>query len=201
MRIVTVALGLTALLACDPAVVDTESDTEAQGTWFATCGDPVCRGYEGPFEGVPLCTDEVLGDECGELDVTCDAGDGCNALVICAEEDPTASPVGCPRSTAKTKTDIVYLTPADHAQALEWLKTTRLATWKYRDDADAHTHMGFIIDDQPTSAAVRPDGEHVDLYGYTSLAVSAMQAQQAQIDVLTAELAEVRAEMARMQAE
>jgi hypothetical protein len=27
---------------------------------FVTCGDPVCRGYEGPFDGVSLCNDEGM---------------------------------------------------------------------------------------------------------------------------------------------
>ena len=37
--------------------------------------------------------------------------------------------------------------------------------------------LGFIIDDQPTAYAVDADGQRVDLYGYTSLALAATQEQ------------------------
>ena len=42
-------------------------------------------------------------------------------------------------------------------------------------------------------AALRPSGDQVDLYGYTSLAVAALQAQARQISVLEARLAQLEA--------
>lgn len=53
--------------------------------------------------------------------------------------------------------------------------------------------LGFLIDDDPASPAVRPDGERVDLYGYTSLAIAALQEQQAEIDALKAEVEALKA--------
>ena len=206
LALVGSAVSVSTLTACDPSSgtpdVDTEADTETPaGTWFDTCGAPVCRGYTGPFPGVPLCSDQVPGDTCDDLDVTCDPEDDCDALVICATEDPLASPSGCPRSLAKFKKDIQYLTDSQKADATRWLKETRLATWRYNwEDDAAPGHLGFIIDDQPNSAAVRPDGETVDLYGYTSLAVAALQAQQVELDVLRAEMVQMRVEMAEMRA-
>jgi len=62
-----------------------------------------------------------------------------------------------------------------------------LATWQYNWENEGE-HLGFLIDDVEGTAAVRPDGEHVDLYGYISLAVAAIQSQQAQIEALEAEI-------------
>src|SRR5439155_22412171 len=59
-------------------------------------------------------------------------------------------------------------------------------------------HLGFIIDAVGASPAVAADGGHVDLYGYTSMAVGAIQAQQRRIDALTREVAALRAELARL---
>jgi protein tyrosine phosphatase (PTP) superfamily phosphohydrolase (DUF442 family) len=76
-----------------------------------------------------------------------------------------------------------------------------LATWHYRAEDDAaREHLGFIIDDNPESPAVARTGEHVDLYGYTSMAVAAIQAQQKQIAALEAEVAALRKEMAAQRA-
>ncbi len=175
------------------------SDTGAtadEPSWFLTCGDPVCQDYSGPFAGVDLCSDSSLavGDPCtaGELDDTCDPVDSCNALLICAESDPTQQTSGCPISRAKHKTDIAYLDAAQRSKAHDHLLKMKLATWRYRPGLDdGAEHMGFLIDDVPGSPAVRPDGEHVDLYGYTSLAVAAIQEQQAQIAALEARLAKL----------
>jgi hypothetical protein len=72
-----------------------------------------------------------------------------------------------------------------------------LATWRYNDeDPNAREHLGFIIDDQPlTSPAVRPTGDRVDLYGYTSMAVAAIQEQHRQIEALQKEVKNLREEL------
>ncbi|MGH7896283.1 MAG: hypothetical protein ACREQL_16575, partial [Candidatus Binatia bacterium] len=56
--------------------------------------------------------------------------------------------------------------------------------------------LGFIIDDVGTSPAVAADGGHVDLYGYTSMAVAAIQAQQKRIEALEREVAALRRALA-----
>ena len=175
---------------------DDPSDTGDTGTtselqYWLECGDPVCSGYGGPFDGVPLCDDDGIsvGDPCSADGTTCDPVDGCNALVVCAEEDPTMQPGGCPISLKRHKHDIHYLDVEQRQAAADALLAMPLATWHYNWEAnESPNHLGFLIDDVVGSPAVRPDGEHVDLYGYTSLAVAAIQAQQAQIDALRAEV-------------
>jgi hypothetical protein len=64
----------------------------------------------------------------------------------------------------------------------------RLATYRYRPEAGdpAPTHLGFVIEDDPASPAVTPDRQHVDLYGYVSMAVATIQEQAREIDALRA---------------
>jgi hypothetical protein len=55
--------------------------------------------------------------------------------------------------------------------------------------ADPHTkHLGFIIEDQPESLAVDQTHHRVDLYGYVSMMVAAMQVQEKEIAALRQEL-------------
>lgn len=173
--------------------------------WYQSCGDPVCSGYTGPFTDVPLCTTEVEGDPCPQMGQSCDPQSDCNALLQCDTEDPQAQTGGCPISRVRYKTDIHYLNEETRQVAAEALWATRLATWRYQwDPPTRRARLGFLIDDQSESPAVDADGEHVDLYGYTSLVVAALQAEhearlaeqaatQKEIAALRAELAEIRA--------
>jgi hypothetical protein len=167
---------------------------------YPTCGDPVCRGWS-PHAGVPRCGAYTAGDRCPTFAIgrTCDPQDPCNALLEC-RRDPDPGP--CPISRVAHKRDVAYLDdPALRAAAAQILDT-KLATWGYTwDDPAAPLHLGFLIDDQPTSPAVAADGEHVDLYGYTSLAVAALQVQQATLDAQQAEIRELRARLARLEAQ
>ena len=147
-------------------------------TWYTTCGDPVCDGYTGPFDGVDPCTSEAEGDGCDDEGVTCDPADDCNALLVCATEDPKDQTGGCPISRASAKRDIHYLSADERAAVARQALDMPLATWSYRWDPPARRErLGFIIDDQPTAYAVDADGQRVDLYGYTSLALAATQEQ------------------------
>jgi hypothetical protein len=68
-----------------------------------------------------------------------------------------------------------------------------LATYRYRDEpADSPRHLGFIIDDLKTSLPVNPNGNSVDLYAYTSMAVAAIKEQEAEIASLRAEIAKLK---------
>lgn len=168
--------------------------------YYMTCGDPVCSEYSGPFDGVPLCTTEAVGDKCETEDATCDPEDSCNALVICAAEDPTQQEGGCPISRRDAKRDIRYLDAADRGAVASSALDLKLATWSYKTDpAGAPPHLGFIIDDQPTSYAVAADGGHVDLYGYTSLAIATIQEQQRRLDAQDAKIAALEARLAEME--
>lgn len=190
----------------DAAVLPGEAaDDDANGPprrtrlWY-TCGDPVCTGYAGPQPGVPLCGNHAEGDRCPSRFAgrVCDAGDGCNRELEC-RRDP--DPGTCPRSRKAVKDEIHYLTAPERDAAATQLRSMKLARWRYKGALDdGRTHLGFLIDDAPESAAVAADGEHVDLYGYTSLAVATIQqqaeqlsAQQAQIDAQQAQIDALKA--------
>lgn len=167
---------------------------ESEITWYTTCGDPVCSGYTGPFEGVPECTDEQDGDVCTSEGATCDPHDACNALLECTRDDPTAE--GCPISRLKYKRDVHYLSAEEQGVAAGSALGMRLATWRYNWEADSATpHLGFVIDDVVGSRAVTPDGEHVDLYGYASITLAAVQEQQRLILAQQLEIAALRADV------
>lgn len=183
-------------IGCDGA-----SPSQSQW-WYRTCGDPVCESYTGPTDGVALCTDQIEGAECEVEGATCDPEDSCNAFLLCTPDDPTQAEGGCPISRKKYKTDIHYLDSAERNAAAKALLSTRLATWRYRWDAPtAPPHFGFMIDDQEGSAAVAPDGEHVNLYGYNSMTVAAIQMQQTQLDLQAAAIAAQAAEIAVLRGE
>jgi hypothetical protein len=52
-----------------------------------------------------------------------------------------------------------------------------------------------MIDDVAPSAAVAADRDHVDLHGYASMAVAAIQAQARELEALRAEVARLRARL------
>jgi uncharacterized small protein (DUF1192 family) len=181
-----------------PDTADTlgEGDPKGPPVWWYTCGDPVCRGWTRD-PTIPLCTTQVAGDPCRGINRECDIrNDGCNTDMICSRTDPTAD--GCPISRRSYKSDIRYLSPAEADAVRDDLLAMPLATWQYTaEGTTAASHLGFIIDDAPESPAVSESGETVDLYGYTSMTVAAVQAQQRQIDVLQAEVAALKAELAK----
>jgi hypothetical protein len=166
----------------------------AEPEWWTTCGDPVCSGYGGPFDTVPLCTDEqIAGTACDDVGTQCDLESDCNVFLQCAEQDPKGDVYGCPISVRSAKTDIRYLDDPALTAAADEARKLKLATWWYKGEPQAgRPHLGFVIDDRPTSPAVAGDGRHVDLYGYTSLAIAALQVQQAEIEALRAEVEALR---------
>jgi hypothetical protein len=68
-----------------------------------------------------------------------------------------------------------------------------LASYRYKS-AEDNEQLGFIIDDIEPSAAV--SGDRVNMYGYLSMAVAAIQVQQGQIHRLEAELQAMRDQLA-----
>lgn len=165
--------------------------------WYTTCGDPVCGGHT-PTPGATLCSDEQAGAACSEEGVSCEIpGDDCNADLLCTDTDPTTN---CPISRARFKHEIQYLDGAARAAAAGALLDVRLATYRYRGARDdGREHLGFVIDDLPASSpAVAADGQRVDLYGYTSMTVAALQAQAEEMQRLQAEVAALRRELAEL---
>ena len=167
-------------------------------TWYRTCGAPVCGapGSDGPT-GAPLCTTETAGDGCPTADVTCDPGTGCSVNLICAAADPTMGPGGCPMSRARYKDGIRYLDSGELAQVAAELLATPLARWHYKNDRSQQDQMGFIIDDVEPSPSV--EGDHVNLYGYTSMAVAALKVQSGQLKALEGELLLMRQQLLELQ--
>ena len=164
------------------------------GTYFYTCGDPVCGGHQSP-PGVPACTTEQVGDPCACLGAECDPGDACDRLLECATSDPTHGEM-CPISRRRYKTNIQYLSAQDVKRLHDALLTFRLASYQYNlPGTPADPHLGFIIDDVAPSPSVAPNGDTVDLYGYASMAVAAVQEQAREIDQLTRQVASLRQEL------
>lgn len=168
------------------------------GTWYYTCGDPACHGWA-PDPSIPLCTTEKAGDGCMVLGSECDPQSYCNERLVCATSDPTLVTMDgvarrmCPISRASYKTDIQYLGGAELDRVRAELLNIRLATYRYRAGGpSASTQLGFIIDDMGSGPWVNADGETVNLYGYTSMAVAALQAQERELAALREEVASLR---------
>ena len=164
--------------------------------WFTTCGDPVCGISPDPFDdpNIPNCTTEKEGQSCTTMGQQCDGVAGCGATLICTDRDPTAGPGGCPISRARYKQDIAYLDEAGLRAYRDQVLNMPLASYHYRSAPSAAPQLGFIIEDIEPSVAV--SGDHVNLYGYLSMAVAAIQVQQNQIEALERETRALRAQIA-----
>lgn len=123
----------------------------------------------------------------------CDGVASCGATLVCTDSDPTQSPGGCPISRARYKQEIEYLSGERLRSYHQQLIDMPLASWRYRAAPTATPQLGFVIEDIEPSAAV--SGDHVNLYGYLSMAVAAIQVQQTQIRALEAELQAVREQL------
>jgi len=110
--------------------------------------------------------------------------------------------VMCPRSNRSVKQDIRYLSHEDLERLADEVSKVRLTTYTYRDPSlGTDGHLGFIIEDNPQSPAVYPNQQHVDLYGYTSMAVAALQVQEKQLRAQEAQMAELRKELTSLRTE
>jgi hypothetical protein len=136
-----------------------------------------------------LCLSPFSPTRCAETEQCCPAAVGTEALCVPSTDS-------CPPlvSRREYKTDIDYLDNGDLQRLHDELMRYRLATWRYKGEVDgAAPHLGFIIDDVAPSASVTGrTGDSVDLYGYTSMAVAAMQAQAQEIESLRREIAALR---------
>ena len=131
------------------------------------------------------------GDETCCVDRCCGAGETCcTGIPVPPGEGLCTSGIGgCPISRRSAKKNIRHISPAEAKRFAKQIQKIRLATYHYRGEPDGQpTHLGFIIDEQPGPHTVAADGNHVDLYGYTSLAVATLQVQAKQIEVLSAQL-------------
>jgi hypothetical protein len=107
-------------------------------------------------------------------------------LTRTATADP-AVPTSCGQAISRrsAKKNVTYLSEADTQRLHDELLRYRLATYRYTlRDAAPGTHLGFIIDDVEPSPSIAEDGNRVDLYAYTSMAVAALQTQAREIERL-----------------
>ncbi|MFO0549724.1 MAG: tail fiber domain-containing protein [Polyangiaceae bacterium] len=132
----------------------------------------------------------AAGERCGET--TCAAGQQC--CVGMPFRTPTCfDGAVCPKSRRSAKRDITYLSEADASELSREVLDMRIARYRYKADGETgKEHLGFIIDDVEPSLAVTGDGDHVDLYGFLSMAVLTLQTQEKRIQSLEAEVAELR---------
>src|SRR5205814_1297888 len=100
--------------------------------------------------------------------------------------DPTHGGA-CPISRAKYKENIEYLSSVERARLADDVQSIPLVRYLYKD-APEREHLGFIIEDIEPSPSVDSRRDQVDLYGYTSMAVAALQQQHAQIETLRREV-------------
>lgn len=141
-----------------------------------------------------------LGTTCTTEGKTCTYACGAGNGRVCKQGAwYSANGGACPVSSRRAKKDILYVSDADRRRIAEDALRLKLATYEYRDPALAGTrHLGFIIEDVPGSPAVDRDGNMVDLYGYASMLVAAVQEQAREIAALKAELARIRHTSAKL---
>jgi len=137
----------------------------------------------------------ALGSACAVEGKTCTYACGDGNGRVCKQGywfSATGGP--CPVSSRRAKKDIRYVDDKDQRALAEALLRFKLATYEYTDPALAgRKRLGFIIEDVPQSPAVDRDGNMVDLYGYTSMVVAALQQQAKEIERLKQELSSLRA--------
>lgn len=142
--------------------------------WCDTAVEPpVCK-----CGGSPSCTG---GNSCNSVSAM---QGGCGQLCC----NPS-TPMGCPVSRRAAKRDIQQVGAGELQALYDQLRAIQLATYTYKvEPVEATRRLGFIIDDTHAPAAINPDGNSVDLYGYLSMAVAAVQIQARDIEALRARI-------------
>jgi hypothetical protein len=99
----------------------------------------------------------------------------------------------CPVSRRAFKREVHQLDAEEVQRVYAQLRDIKLTTYHYKDEPAANAaRLGFIIDDTASPYPINPDGNSVNLYGYASMAVAAIQAQSQEIAALKSELAALR---------
>jgi hypothetical protein len=134
----------------------------------------------------------LVGSACAQEGQYCAYGD-CNAIAEkCTSGTWHTQITGCPVSTSRAKDGVRYLSDDDKREVADRAMATRLATYTYKIGAPG-ARLGFVIEDDPTSPAVVRGEDRVDLYGYVSMTLAAVQTQKSEIEALRREVAELRA--------
>jgi hypothetical protein len=139
-----------------------------------------------------LCKSTFKGEVCGKYI--------CTATQQCCSGIPLPEPKCyeggmCPISQRVHKKDITYLSQDDRQRLNDQLMSFPLATYRYKTESDSERpHLGFIIDDVAPSPAVLANGERVDMYGYTTMTVAALQTQARELAALRRQVEDLKAE-------
>ncbi|MCA9299937.1 MAG: hypothetical protein KDA28_12770 [Phycisphaerales bacterium] len=158
-------------------------------------GDPRWQcDYPNMQEGCPEVRPNH-GEACNEDGLHCDFHCGPDGVEACRDGVWVSEEGGpCPISTREAKRDIEYLDDEAVQAVADEALGLRLATWEYIDPAMGEgQRLGIIIEDSPGSPAVDEERRMIDLYGYASMLLATVQAQQAQLDAMAAELEALRA--------
>jgi len=90
-------------------------------------------------------------------------------------------------SSRKLKTDIAGLTPEECRRILAELTSSEVVRFKYKAQPDGEEHIGLIAEDAPSELATSArDG--INTADAIGCLVAGLKAQQAEIEVLKAEL-------------
>lgn len=179
-----------------PRCVDTTLNPEHCGACSERCDSGACLAKA--CVASPTCEGETCGEtmacsQMGGQGRCCPTGTAYTANIssffgCCPDTDLCGCQDGeCPISRVEHKHDIAEVSDDELFRLGEALLATPLYTWHYEDDPGV-TRFGFLIDESAPTFAVLPDGERVDLYGYTSLAVAALKRQKAVIESLETRL-------------
>src|SRR6185369_2950485 len=149
------------------------------------CGGVCCppHHYCQETPGPPIC-------RCG-AGAACTGADSCYASLGYPNQCGTfcCSGDSCPVSRRAMKRDIRPVGASDLGELYEQLRRIQLSTYQYKaEPPSTPRRLGFIIDDTNAPAAINPDGNTVDLYGYLSMAVAAVQIQAREIGRLEARI-------------
>ena len=177
------------------------------------CSDYVTSDCDGGCPTGTACVTRTQGlgsvSRCYPVPTCCNGTSLCDCIgaCTCGTDQCTESTGGITCSGGAVsrrafKTDIRYVDDAERRRLASEALETRLASYRYKvEAADAKRHLGFIIDDTPPdSVAVQGDRTHVDLYGYASMLLAAVQEQQREIDELKHEMTSSQSACARTQA-
>ena len=170
--------------------------TPSQQCWDGTTAGPTCVDNGGKCGWtITKCPPVPPELECGAN--ICKKGQTCCSGVPFPQ--PTCiDGMQCPISQRQHKKDISYLSQTDRQQLNDELMSFRLATYRYKSETkEDREHLGFIIDDVAPSPAVLQSGERVDMYGYQTMAVAALQTQAIEMTKMRRELDELKASCAK----
>jgi len=165
---------------------------------------PTCDRCLGVCCGAGCCAPGEWCDTSGATEVCrCNNGDACTNGQTCSASLGGPGICGticcggggnpCPVSRRIFKRDITPVDDPALQQLYAELRRIQLTTYQYKQDPpSAPRRLGFIIDDTKTPYPINPDGNTVDLYGYMSMAVAAIQVQSREIEALRHEVARLK---------